>query len=220
MILAVLGMIGGAILVLPFLLPMTMSVMIGSGSFVLLIASGWFYFSFLLLKRNSKDDVEGVKKMIKIGSTVIGSLQTVVSVISILYGIIFFIIYSTISLIGPILIVAGGILLIFQSLLLHGIRTKSAGKIKPWIIFMIVIFTINIIMYLVGCILTKNFLSTILLMILQTKFFLYILGMVIVHYNILLDDQNLHESAIENFSHEKHVDSERTELPPPYSHVV
>merc|ERR1712142_1005938 len=144
MILAVLGMIGGAILVLPFLLPMTMSVMIGSGSFVLLIASGWFYFSFLLLKRNSNEDVEGVKKMIKIGSTVIGSLQTVVSVITVLTGII---LYSSVEYIfrifgtpstlrgvdtyryrlqwsGVIVIVAGGIWLIFQCLLLHGIRSK------------------------------------------------------------------------------------------------
>merc|ERR1711872_785806 len=100
----------GILLTLPFLLPMTMSVMIGSGIFVLLIHSGWFYFSFLLLKRNSNEDVEGVKKMIKIGSTVIGSLQTVVTVITILSGIILLVMYST--LIVVILIVAGGIQLI------------------------------------------------------------------------------------------------------------
>ena len=92
MVFAVLGMVGGAILfALTFLT--NMSVMLGSGIFVLLIHGGWFYFSFLLLKRNSNEDIEGVKKMIKIGSTVIGSLQTVAFVIAVLSGIIFFTIY-------------------------------------------------------------------------------------------------------------------------------
>jgi len=229
MVMAILGIIGAVILfALPFLLGLQLQLpgIFGAAIFILFINLGWLYFSYLLNKKNTNNDVEGVKKMVKIGSYVIGSVQVVVSSVLLLTGIIFLSIphFSPYFYFGIGIAVAGGLCLICPSLLLHGIRTKSPGKIKPWIIFMIVCFALTLISVFAGSILGGNLLKTVFQLFVMVLQFLYTSGMVIVHYNILLQDQNVLESALQNFSNEKpskiDMDTRMRDLPPPYSYVV
>jgi len=229
MVMAILGIIGAVILfALPFLLGLQLQLpgIFGAAIFILFINLGWLYFSYLLNKKNTNNDVEGVKKMVKIGSYVIGSVQVAVSSVVLLAGIIFLSIpqvYLHFSF-DIVMLVVGGIWLIFPSLLLHGVRTRSPGKIKPWIIFMIVCFALTLISALVGSFLGGNILKTMFQLFVMVLQFLYTSGMVIVHYNILLEDQNVLESALQNFSNEKpskiDMDTRMRDLPPPYSYVV
>merc|ERR1719431_2285235 len=130
---------------------------------------------------NTNNDVEGVKKMVKIGCYIIGSVEAVISSVVLLAGIIFLSIpqvYLHFSF-DIVMLVVGGIWLIFPSLLLHGIRTRSPGKIKPWIIFTIVGFTLTLISALVGSILGGTFLQTMFQLFVMVLQFLYTSGMVI-----------------------------------------
>merc|ERR1712215_29041 len=89
---AVLGIIGGVILfALPFLLGLQLPLLgiFGAAIFILLINVGWLYFSFLLNQKNTTNDVEGVKKMVKIGCYIIGSVEAVVSALGLVTGVIF-----------------------------------------------------------------------------------------------------------------------------------
>merc|ERR1712002_325476 len=230
MVMAILGIIGAVILfALPFLLGLELQLLgfFGAAIFILLINLGWLYFSYLLNKKNTNNDVDGVKKMVKIGSYVIGSVQVVVSAVGLLTGIIFLSIPQFSSCPGHIgigMLVAGGLCLICPSLLLHGIRTRSPGKIKPWIVFKIVCFALTLITVFTGSILERSFLKLMFQLLVIILGFLYTSGMVIVHYNILLEDQNGLESALQNFSNEKpskiDMDTKLGDLPPPYSYVV
>ena len=90
MVLSVLGLIGGAIVsALPFIpqLGLFGYELLGMGAAILLVSSGWFYFSYQLYKRNSNNDAQGVMKIIKIGNYVIGSLDAIWAAIGLLYGI-------------------------------------------------------------------------------------------------------------------------------------
>merc|ERR1719350_705744 len=104
---------------------------------------------------------------------------------------------------GIVLPIVGGIWLLYSSLLLHGIRTKNPIIMKPWIVFKIVMFCLQLSMSFIW---SLNY-GMILIMGLQViaviLFYSYSTGMVIVHYNIVLEDQNVLGSALENFSNEK-----------------
>merc|ERR1712215_616575 len=196
---AVLGIIGGVILfALPFLLGLQLPLLgiFGAAIFILLINVGWLYFSALLNHKNTTNDVEGVKKMVKIGCYIIGSVEAVVSALGLVAGVIFLSLPKfSFGHFGIGMLVVGGIWLIFPSLLLHGIQRRSPRKIKPWIIFRIVCFALTLTVGLAGSVMGRSFLQTtfhICFMVLQ---FIYTCGMVIVHYNILLEDQNVLESA-------------------------
>jgi len=223
MVMSVLGIIGGAFL-FAFLLGLQSYLTVGSAIFLLLIYLGWFYFSYLLNKKNTSNDVEGVKKMVKIGCYVIASVQVVASAIGVITGIIFITIPQfsrLLHIMGLVMIVVGGIWLIFPSLLLHGIRTRSPGKIKPWIIFKFVIFALTLSLGLVSSILSGTYLQAIIHLFIVVLAFLYTSGMVIVHYNILLEDQDVLGSALHNFSNEKpskiDMDASMRYLPQPNS---
>jgi len=228
-VMAVLGIIGGVILfALPFLLGLQLQLLeiFGAAIFILLINVGWLYFSALLNQKNTTNDVEGVKKMVKIGCYIIGSVEAVVSALGLLTGVIFLCLpqFSRYFYFGIGILVVGGIWLIFPPLLLHGIRTRSPSKIKPWIIFKIVCFALILIFGLAGSVVGRTFLQTMLQLFFMVLEFLYTAGMVITHYNILLEDQNVLESALQNFSNEKpskiDMDTRISDLPPPYSNVV
>ena len=105
---------------------------------------------------------------------------------------------------GGIMTPLGGFFLIFPSLLLDGIRTKHLGKVKAWIIFKIVILGLILAVCVVNMFLTGQVLLIIPGWLLYTLTILYSSGMVIVHYNILLDDENVLQSALDNFSKENH----------------
>lgn len=229
MVMAVLGIIGGVILfALPFLLGLQLPLLeiFGAAIFILLINVGWLYFSALLNQKNTTNDVEGVKKMVKIGCYIIGSVEAVVSALGLLTGVIFLSLpqFSRYFYFGIGILVVGGIWLIFPSLLLHGIRRRSPGKIKPWIIFRIVCFALTLIFGLAGSVMGRSFLQTTLQLCFMVLQFLYTCGMVIAYYNILLEDHNVLESALQNFSNEKQskidMDTRISDLPPPYSNVV
>ena len=164
--------------------------------------------------------------MVKIGCYVIGSVEVVGSALGLLTGVIFLCLpqFSRYFYFGIGMLVVGGIWLIFPSLLLHGIRTRSPGKIKPWIIFRIVCLALTLCFGLVGSLWGRTLLQTTLHLFFMVLEFLYNSGMVIVHYNILLEDQNVLESALQNFSNEKpskiDMDTRIRDLPPPYSYVV
>ena len=62
--------------ILPLILNLTYVVGIYTGATVLLLVKfGWFAFSFMLYQKNTTEDSNGVKKMIKIGSYIIRSGQ-------------------------------------------------------------------------------------------------------------------------------------------------
>ena len=59
---------------------------------------GWFIFLYLLYKKNSTNDVQGVEKIIKVGSYIIGAVQIVHIVIMIILVITFSVILHGSSL--------------------------------------------------------------------------------------------------------------------------
>merc|ERR1712179_305847 len=226
MVMAVLGIIGGVILfALPFLLGLQLPLLeiFGAAIFILLINVGWLFFSALLNQKNTTNDVDGVKKMVKIGCYIIGSVEAVVSALGLVTGVIFLCLPKFFYF-GIGMLVVGGIWLIFPSLLLQGIQTRSPRKIKPWIIFRIVFFALTLTVGMAGSVMGRSFLQTTLHICFIVLQFIYTCGMVIVHYNILLEDQNVLESALQNFSNEKpskiDMDTRISALPPPYSNVV
>jgi hypothetical protein len=249
MVMSVLGLIGGAITsAIPFIVHSffykLLVLVLGMGATLLLINAGWFYFSYQLYKRKSNNDAQGVKKIIKIGSYIIGSLQAIGSAIGLLSGITLLAL-ATLSAYGgfsefrfvlsqryptifnPLgLTIVGGIWMIFSSLLLHGIRTKNHRIINLWIVFIIVIFCLQLWLCVVWS-LKHGMIEIIVVMIQVIVMDLlcsYSTGIVIVHYNIVLEDQNVPDLALENISNENpskiDMNSMMTDVPPPYSQVV
>ena len=77
MVMSVIGaLIAAFLFFLPPLLSMNSFVGIYTGASVLLLVKfGWFAYSFMLYQKYTDEDFTGVKKMIKIGSYIIGSVQ-------------------------------------------------------------------------------------------------------------------------------------------------
>ena len=72
-VMAFIGMIGGGIsFALPFLIKIQQSVIsqtLFSSAFIIIwMMLGWLFFSIYLYEKNSNNDMEGVKQMMKIGS--------------------------------------------------------------------------------------------------------------------------------------------------------
>eukprot|EP00092_Neocalanus_flemingeri_P039551 GFUD01043067.1.p2 GENE.GFUD01043067.1~~GFUD01043067.1.p2 ORF type:complete len:119 (+),score=9.35 GFUD01043067.1:674-1030(+) len=83
---------------------------------------------------------------------------------------------------------------IFPTLLIYGIYTKSSRKLKTWIIFQFILWGLNIVYCL--CLLSlgfTNLITGLLTLAFTCIFYMYITGMVIVHYNILLEDDTKDE---------------------------
>eukprot|EP00091_Calanus_sinicus_P019365 TRINITY_DN482_c0_g2_i3.p1 TRINITY_DN482_c0_g2~~TRINITY_DN482_c0_g2_i3.p1 ORF type:complete len:249 (+),score=58.90 TRINITY_DN482_c0_g2_i3:79-825(+) len=206
MVMSVLGAMGSVFLfILPMLFGITDLAGIYTGATVLLLVKfGWFVFSFMLHKKNTAEDFTGVKKMIKIGSYIIGSVQAGFFALLLIFGIIFITFGPGYNIMGYIMMPLGGFFLVFPSLLLDGIRRKHSGKVKAWIIFKFVILGLVLAMCMVKLFIAGQVLSTFIQLIMFTLGFMYCSGMVIVHYNMLLDDENVLESALENFSNKGH----------------
>jgi hypothetical protein len=169
------------------------------------------------------EDFTGVKKIIKIGSYIIGSVQVGIFALMLLFGIIFITFGPGYNVMGCILALIGVFFLIFPSLLLDGIRRKHSGKVKAWIIFKFVILGLILPLCMVKLFYAGQFEMTILQTIAFTLGFIYCSGLVIVHYNILLDDENVLESALDNFSRNgNNIDNQMkiTDDLPPYSQIV
>jgi len=194
----------------------------------LLIHIGWFAFSFILLNRNKKNDTTGVKKMVKLGSYIIGSIETLIFAAVSIFGIVMMILHFPIYYI--IIILVGVFLLIFPCLLLDGIRTKNPGKIKVWIIKKFVLFGLTVCAGIPG--LMYNGRSSVMSIVAYFVNFLYCVGMVIVHYNIIIEDEKIAETVMNNITTTETENGEKkqnlefsnpmseNEIPPPYSEVV
>jgi len=225
MVISIIGSLVAAFLfLLPLILNVDLYVEIYTGAtFVLLTKFGWFAFSYKLHKKNTNENVTGVKKMIKIGSYIIGSVQAAPFALLVIFGVILIAFGQGYKVTGCILTPIGIFFLIFPSLLLDGIRRKHAGKIKAWIIFNLVILGFVLALNMVQLLFAGQFLTTILQIIVFTLGFMYCFGMVIVHYNILLDDENILKSALNNYTKNgNNMDNQKqmTDFPPPYSQVV
>merc|ERR1719318_2075054 len=79
---------------------------------------GWFVFSHMLYQKNMTKDLTGVKKIIKIGSYIIGSGQVLVLAISLLFGMVIIISGPGFNVIGFSMTFVGGLFMIFPLLLL------------------------------------------------------------------------------------------------------
>eukprot|EP00092_Neocalanus_flemingeri_P037579 GFUD01040915.1.p1 GENE.GFUD01040915.1~~GFUD01040915.1.p1 ORF type:complete len:261 (-),score=35.64 GFUD01040915.1:63-845(-) len=201
----------------------------GGAVFFLLINIGWFIFSHILVERNRNINIEGVKRMIKTGSYIIGSLQAIAFAILLINGLIFVSIGSGgMGIAGGIIMTIGGIFLIFPSLLLHGIRTNSPGKVKIWIIVQFVLFVLVLFASIPGLGVRYGLLEMIVLCL----SFMYFMGMVIVHYNIMLEnDRTMNmeiaagmnkETSMDTTMKTKHREfsNPMSDNPPPYAAVV
>ena len=171
-------------------------VIMGSACVLVFFHLGWFFSSYLLHKKNTNNDMDGVKRIIKIGSFVIGAVQSVISALEVLIG---FIIYLDCSVkFGVILILTGAIWLILSIRLLYGMWRRSP-RVKPWIKFMFGMIPLFI---LVGSL--DNYLHDTLLesVIGAALLFLYSSGMVIVHDYKDLEDENVVEFSAQSSSND------------------
>eukprot|EP00092_Neocalanus_flemingeri_P058098 GFUD01069172.1.p1 GENE.GFUD01069172.1~~GFUD01069172.1.p1 ORF type:complete len:283 (-),score=22.16 GFUD01069172.1:386-1234(-) len=175
------------------------------GTIGLLLSLGWLLFSFILLNNAKEDETGGkriikisVKRIIKIGSFIIGTIQTILGCVSTLASIGCIILFSLGVKIGGVsaiilvlcflwLIISIFFLIFPASLLIHGIRTKSSGKIRAWIILQFILWGLYIVCSLVSLGFT-DLITGLASLALNCLFYMYITGMVIVHYNILLKD--------------------------------
>jgi len=152
-----------------------------------------------LHKKNTNNDMVGVKKIIKIGSFVIGSVQSVISALEVLIG--FIILKHDSVKFGVILIVTGAIWLIVSIRLLYGMWRRSP-RVKPWIKFMFGMIPLFILVASLD-----NFLHNTLLesVIGAALLFLYSSGMVIVHDYTVLEDENVVEFSAQNSSSDEPI---------------
>jgi len=210
------------------------NMMIGIAFIILLTSIGWFIFSFLMHKKNKNNDQTGVNKMIMIGSTLIGVFQTTVLSVWTLSGTYELVhlyiirhyefVERNMNIFPEVIIIVGGLWIIVSSLLLLGIRKRSPRIIKLWIIFDFVFVCSFSLFCFVFSLFNGFFITTLLLLMAFLLTCVYNYSMVIVHYNIVLEDQQILQSALENFSHENPSKIDMTThmdvLPPPNSQVI
>jgi len=210
------------------------NMMIGISCIVLFISIGWLLFSFLMHKKNKNNDQTGVNKMIMIGSTLIGCFQTMMFCVWISSGTYELIHLSILrhtrgvdmnmNILPEVIIIVGGLWIIVSFLLLFGIRKRSPRIIKLWIIFdFVLVFSFSLFCFIFS-LFNGFFIITVLLLIAFFLTCVYNYSMVIVHYNIILEEQQILQSALENFSHENNSKIDKTgqmdDLPPLNSHVM
>merc|ERR1712215_159547 len=183
------------------------SVLIVAGvSMFLLVQVSWLTFSCFLLKTNRSNDIMEVKSMIKIANFIIGSVQALLSALATIFSIGFIIYYVYIAsnqdeqdyysqldnsiIIGVFvfIFVTSLVILILASLMLHGVKTSSARRMKPWIIFKIIVFCFLLVGSPVICV-NVNILYGLLTMVFGLFNFLYVTGFVVVYYSILLKNE-------------------------------
>jgi len=220
LVMSVIGAIGGVLLfALPFVTHSSFYLFFALAAFLLFFNFGWFIFSNLLRKKNSANDVQGVEKIIKVGSYIIGSVQLVYLIIIIILGITLSLLWTEFMVYGSIPVAVGGLLLIFPSLLLHGIRTNSSGKIRAWIIFQFVLLVIVFSLGLLNVFMLNMF--GIIGSIIYFLALMYASGIVIVYYNIVLEDENGLDPALGNVESKKtYLHKNMTDCLPPYFKIV
>jgi len=201
----------------------------GGAAIFLLVNIGLFGFSLILLKRNKNNYTIGVKQMIKLGSYIIGSIEALLFSGFPIFGIVLISVIN-IPIPGVIMTFVGMFLLLFPCLLLAGIRTKNTKKIHSWIIFKFVFFCIIVSAAVPGLMYTGS--TSLISIVAYLPNFVYSVGMVIVHYNIIIEDEKIAETVMNNITTTETENGEKkqnlefsnpmseNEIPPPYSEVV
>ena len=121
---------------------------------ILLYQVGWFSFSCILFKEGSLNDTNGLKRMVKHGSYIIGFLESVLITGGIGVCVALFLSYHNhvyemqqpflISFIFLLSIIGW----IIALLLFFGIWTKDSRKVRVWIIFHIVLIVMGVLSFL------------------------------------------------------------------------
>ena len=173
----------------------------GVGFAVLVMNIGMFIYSFKLWKAITKNNMIGMRNLIKIGCYIMGGLELLSIAGAGVVTPLLFIISQLFSFYGhdglsiglltiPIIISGGYIALI--SLMIHGVRKFKPGLVNIYIIFKIVLFTLYAILTLVQVIMgvvsfgALGWMLGINMFLLCGFFYFYSNGFMVVQYNIML----------------------------------
>jgi hypothetical protein len=172
-------------------------VMYGHVGLLLPLEIGRFSFNLILLSKSKSHDMVGVKNIIRIGSYIIGSVLAAVCVVTIVTKSVLISNGQVHHNEAIFSIVFESFILIFAVCLLIGIKTVGAKKIRAWIIINFLLFSIIIVALIILLQVTgSNPLRIGQIMFLCFNF-LYVLGIMTIHYNIILN-ANLSPRSIKN----------------------
>ena len=173
------------------------SIFYGVGFPLLFVNIGMFVYSYKLWKTIVNKNTIGMKTYIKIGCYIIGGFELLVSAAGIITPLAFIISrnLSNEMFIGlltiPIFISA--ILVVFISLMIHGVHKFKRRLLNIYIIFKIVLFAlftllelVSIIMYLVYSQGGIQIMSEVNVFLIYSFFYFYSNGFIVLHYNIML----------------------------------
>ena len=202
------------------------SIFYGVGFPLLFVNIGMFVYSYKLLKTIVNKNTIGMKTFIKIGCYIIGGFELLVSATGIITPLAFIIVVHhhprrrTFSSRGnemfiglltiPIFISA--ILVVFISLMIHGVHKFKRRLLNIYIIFKIFLFAVFTLLELVSIILYLIYshggiqiMSEVNVFLIYSFFYFYSNGFIVLHYNIMLgthteeNSMDLNQSNV-NFS--------------------
>lgn len=196
----------------------------------------WFTFSFVLRKRSANNDQEGVERMLRLGSIIIGSLFLLPCIGGVIIGLfmIYMFVWSAGVGVGGIIVTAiTAAFLAIGSQMIHGIRTNRPKLMRPWIVTQIVLGVLNVIGGVVDTIYHMAYVlgaAYLFFGVTETVFgflgFLYFGGMVVVHYNLMLAAQENAPTVLADITKVERKEGElgfvnplavEEQQPPPYS---
>ena len=183
------------------------SIFYGVGFPLLFVNIGMFVYSYKLLKTIVNKNTIGMKTFIKIGCYIIGGFELLVSATGIITPLAFIIVVHhhprrrTFSSRGnemfiglltiPIFISA--ILVVFISLMIHGVHKFKRRLLNIYIIFKIFLFAVFTLLELVSIILYLIYshggiqiMSEVNVFLIYSFFYFYSNGFIVLHYNIML----------------------------------
>ena len=173
------------------------------GSVFLVIAVGYFIMNFFLRKKNRDNNFKGVKKMLTVICTISAVLMSLlfsVDLILIMYnmmnGIFIPAHFSAIVFIPA---------LVFCCLLLHGIRKERSGFVKAFLVFKYTIFglitaclAISSVGSAVGYGMFIIFPCILLLIMINTFFFVFNIGFYVALHSIYLENEKRQQQKKKN----------------------
>ena len=177
------------------------SIFYGVGFPLLFVNIGMFVYSYKLWKTIVNKNTIGMKTFIKIGCYIIGGFELLVSATGIITPLAFIISHVTFSSRGnemfiglltiPIFISA--ILVVFISLMIHGVHKFKRRLLNIYIIFKIFLFAVftllelvSIILYLIYSHGGTQIMSEVNVFLIYSFFYFYSNGFIVLHYNIML----------------------------------
>ena len=186
------------------------SIFYGVGFPLLFVNIGMFVYSYKLWKTIVNKNTIGMKTFIKIGCYIIGGFELLVSAAGIITPLVFIIfLVTTLGYKGNCLelcemfiglltipIFISAILVVFISLMIHGVHKFKRRLLNIYIIFKIFLFAVftllelvSIILYLIYSHRTDNgiqIMSEVNVFLIYSFFYFYSNGFIVLHYNIML----------------------------------